>query len=152
KTLDLGAGDGFATLRFLALGAMVTAVDISEKQLETLRQRASGSANLKLDCQDIFDALRALKLLGEQFDIVVTCSVLHHIPDYCRLIRESVELLRPRGMFLSLQDPSRYSTLPIADRLVSASAYYSARLFRSDVIDVFAGIGRFIRRRAGIYH
>ena len=39
RILDLGAGGGSATIPFLDLGARVTAVDISESQLEPLRGR-----------------------------------------------------------------------------------------------------------------
>ena len=37
--LDLGAGEGSATLPFLELGARVVAVDVSESQLAELRRK-----------------------------------------------------------------------------------------------------------------
>jgi 2-polyprenyl-3-methyl-5-hydroxy-6-metoxy-1,4-benzoquinol methylase len=41
KVLDLGAGQGPATLAFLELGARISAVDVSETQLDALRTRCS---------------------------------------------------------------------------------------------------------------
>jgi len=119
EILDLGAGDGFATLSFLALGARVTAVDVSDKQLAALGERASHRANLSVVCQDVFEALTSIKELGRRFDVVVASSFLHHIPDYCQLLTEAVGVLRLRGEFLSFQDPLRYSTLSIADRTLN---------------------------------
>src|SRR3981189_2518543 len=40
RVLDLGAGEGSATLPFLELGAHVTAVDISESQLASLAEKS----------------------------------------------------------------------------------------------------------------
>src|SRR5688572_10310541 len=42
SVLDLGAGEGTVTLPFLQLGANVLAVDISAKQLDSLRIKCAG--------------------------------------------------------------------------------------------------------------
>lgn len=59
KILDLGAGEGSATLPFLELGAKVTAVDISESQLDMLKNRCSSFAkNLSVYNGNVIDAIQ----------------------------------------------------------------------------------------------
>jgi SAM-dependent methyltransferase len=148
EILDLGAGDGFATLSFLKLGAKVTAVDISDKQLAMLSEKAFAPANLIVACQDVFEALTSMRHHDVHFDVVVASSFLHHIPDYCQLLADAIGVLRPHGEFLSFQDPLRYSTLGVVNRTYSATAYFSTRLLRPDFI---GGFGRFLRRSIGSY-
>lgn len=96
KVLDLGAGDGIATLPFLALGAYVVAVDISERQLNQLEQRCrTYSDRLEVRCADIMNVASRSGI----YDVVVINSVLHHIPDYLALIDLVPGLLKDGGIF-----------------------------------------------------
>ena len=61
RVLDLGAGEGSCTYRFLHLGARVTAVDISEHQLEHLQVQCKPfSHNLELHHDDVWDGLEMM--------------------------------------------------------------------------------------------
>ena len=103
--LDLGAGEGSATLPFLELGARVTAVDISSSQLESLRTKCARFGDrLQVRCADVNEAI---KTECEKYDVVVANSFLHHVPDYLGLIAETLALLNPGGQFFSFQDPLR---------------------------------------------
>jgi SAM-dependent methyltransferase len=146
KVLDIGAGEGSVTLPFLELGCRVTAVDLSPTQIGELERKCSGHAGrLETRCMDVTEYLDSS---SERFDIIVANSFLHHVPDYLGLIEKAVRLLRPGGQFFSFQDPMRYDTLPAAARVFSGAAYAGWRIFDGDVI---RGIGRYIRRKRGVY-
>ena len=148
RVLDLGAGEGSVTLPFLALGAWVTAVDVSDAQLDRLRGKCQEHADrLDLRCEDVDPAIDQLAAAGDRFDIVVANSFLHHIPDYLGLIRRSVQLLAPHGQFFSFQDPLRYDTIGAFSKGVSDLFYVSWRVTRGDVI---GGALRRLRRKRGI--
>jgi len=145
KVLDLGAGEGSVTLPFLELGADVTAVDISEKQLEQLEAKCSRfKQHLEVRCEDIEVVLNE----GRRFDVVVANSLLHHIPDYMHVVERATHVLREGGGFISFQDPMWKSSISIKDAFVSASAYAYFRLRQGDLS---GGIGRKVRRVFGRY-
>jgi SAM-dependent methyltransferase len=144
--LDLGAGEGSVTLPFLELGARVTAVDISPSQLEALRGRCERFGEmLEVRCEDINDTLEDR---SAKYDIVVTNSFLHHIPDYLGMIEKALGLLSPHGQFFSFQDPLRYDSIGKAATAFNNLAYLTWRIFRGDVI---GGLKRRLRRSKGIY-
>lgn len=149
QVLDLGAGEGSVTLRFLEIGCRVTAVDSSERQLSYLRSRAAAhSDRLMVRRGDVFEALRDERRAGKGFDLIVSNSFLHHIPDYARLATEASERLNPNGILFTFQDPLRYSSLGLPVRAFTGAAYFSWRILKPDVI---RGIGRRIRRMFGVY-
>lgn len=144
--LDLGAGEGLATLPFLELGAEVTAVDISSSQLNALRNRCKHFGDrLQVRCEDIADALQDKRM---NYDIIVANSFLHHIPDYMNIFGDAIALLNPWGQFFSFQDPLRYDSLGIPTYMFSTLAYFFWRIFKGDVL---GGIQRRLRRKRKIY-
>lgn len=144
--LDLGAGEGSVTLPFLELGAKVVAVDISPSQLESLKTKCAHLGDmLEVRCEDINTTL---KEKNKKYDIIVANSFLHHVPDYLTMIRDAAAVLNPRGQIFSFQDPLRYDTVGKFNMAFSSLAYFSWRIFKSDVI---GGIKRRIRRTRGIY-
>lgn len=146
RVLDLGAGEGSATLSFLKLGAKVVAVDVSSCQLESLRNKCKNFDDmLEIRCEDIKNTL---KNKSEKYDIIVANSFLHHVPDYIGLLREALIHLNPYGQFFSFQDPLRYDTVGKFTRFFSKSAYLSWRIFKGDLI---SGLKRRLRRTRGVY-
>ncbi|HWP91115.1 MAG TPA: class I SAM-dependent methyltransferase [Thermodesulfobacteriota bacterium] len=146
NVLDLGAGEGSATLPFLELGARVTAVDISESQLSALRSRCERFGDrLQVRCEDINETLKSN---NNSYDIIVVNSFLHHIPDYLGMIREAITLLTPHGQFFSFQDPLRHDSLGGFTTAFNKVAYFSWRVFRGDLVE---GLKRRVRRSRGIY-
>jgi SAM-dependent methyltransferase len=146
RILDLGAGDGSATLPFLGLGAHVTAVDVSEKQLAALRERCSRFGDRLRICHE--EISKTLRRQEDRYDVVVMNSFLHHIPDYLTVVREAIALLRPRGQFFSFQDPLRYDTLGPGTWFLSKAGYFSWRLFQGNYM---RGLKTRIRRLRGVY-
>jgi 2-polyprenyl-3-methyl-5-hydroxy-6-metoxy-1,4-benzoquinol methylase len=150
KILDLGAGEGTVTLPFLDLGAQVTAVDISESQLQALEAKTKKyKSRIKIFCRDMNDFLDLEKVNGNTYDIVVLNSFIHHIPDYISVIDKITEVLSPGGTFLSFQDPLRYDTVNTFTSFFTRFAYFTWRITRGDVIN---GLKRRLRRAKGIYH
>lgn len=146
RVLDLGAGEGTATLLFLTLGARVTAVDSSASQLDALRRKCERFANrLDVRCEEVSDALRTTQ---DEFDIIVANSFLHHVPDYLGLLSQVVPYLAPGGQMFSFQDPMRYDSVGRLTKMFSDFAYLSWRLSEGDVV---GGLGRRLRRRRGVY-
>ena len=85
--LDLAAGEGSATLRFLELGAHVTATDISERQTHNLRRRCQAyGERLRVRCEEIETTIQRQ---DELYDVVVMNSFIHHIPDYLAQVRHA---------------------------------------------------------------
>ncbi len=146
RVLDLGAGEGSATLPFLELGARVTAIDVSARHLELLRAKcARFHDRLEIRCEEIEDTLET----NERYDIVLIISTLHHIENYTAALHRVVSLLAPRGQIFSFQDPLRYDTLSLWNKMFSAVAYGSWRAFKADA---WGGVKRKMRRARGIYH
>lgn len=149
KVLDLGAGEGSATLPFLKLGADVTAVEISENRVRSLKQKClSHAQNLTVHTLPAVEALDVLKAKEYTCDIIVTSAFLHHCPDYVELVKRATELLRPHGQFLSFEDPLRFDTIGLFTKAFSFIAYVSWRIFKEDVV---GGIKRRIRRSKGLH-
>jgi SAM-dependent methyltransferase len=144
--LDLGAGEGSATLPFLELGAKVVAVDISADQLESLQKRCRSFRDaLEIRCEDVNDAL---KDRSRTYDIVVASGFLHHVPDYLGTIKKALKLLGAHGQFFSFQDPLRYDTVKTSTRVFTRLAYLAWRVFQGDVV---GGFTRLLRRAHGVY-
>ncbi len=143
--LDLGAGDGTATIPFLERGARVLAVDISEQQLKQLRDKCDKyGARLQSRMEEMAVVLRE----GHKFDLIIMNSVLHHIPDYMEVLRLVVQSLNQGGLFMSFQDPMWATSIPARNRLLSNAAYFCWRVRRGDVL---AGLWRRLKRMVGVY-
>ena len=144
SVLDLGAGDGHATLEFLRLGCRVTAVDIVARELAKLRELCRDfESNLTTCVCDLEQ-----ESIGGEFDIISASSMLHHIPDYVGLIRKLIPLLKPHGQFFSFQDPMYSEQMPVTHKTFSRLAYASHRITQPDA---FNGAWRYFRRLCGVY-
>jgi SAM-dependent methyltransferase len=146
RVLDLGAGEGSATLPFLELGAKVMAVDISGNQLATLSAKCEPFKNsLEVRCEDIHAFLKDKR---QEYDVIIANSFLHHVPDYVGMIKEALPLLSHYGHFFSFQDPLRYDTVGMISSGFSRIAYFSWRIRKGDLI---GGLRRRRRRARGMY-
>jgi SAM-dependent methyltransferase len=146
RVLDLGAGEGSATLPFLELGADVTAVDISGSQLTVLAHRCrTFAAQLRVHHGDINEILEHR---DDRYDIVVMNSFVHHVPDYLALFHKAAAMLTPNGLIFSFQDPLRYDTLGKGSFFFSMAGYFCWRLFQGNYMQ---GLRTRIRRLQGIY-
>ena len=78
EILDFGGGTGLLTLPLAKQAKSVTLVDISEKMLEQARLKAERQEikNIQFLEQDLLK-----NPLEQEFDLIVVCRVLHHMPD-----------------------------------------------------------------------
>ena len=96
EILDFGGGTGLLTLPLAKQAKSVTLVDISEKMLEQARLKAEQQdiKNIQFLEQDLLE-----KPLEKEFDLIVVCRVLHHMPDLDAALSVSSTSERKRTTF-----------------------------------------------------
>jgi len=93
--LDYGSGSGNLTGHLIAMGLDTLSVDVSAGFLDLVAKRFGRtglSHTRRVNGQDLAD------LPSATFDLVATYSVLHHVPDYLRIVRELARVVKPRGI------------------------------------------------------
>jgi ubiquinone/menaquinone biosynthesis C-methylase UbiE len=110
RVLDFGCGSGNVTSHLLDCGARVVAADISPSFLTYVQRRYAGQPvePLALNGRDL-DGLP-----DGSVDAAVAYSVLHHIPDYLKALRELCRVVRPGGVLVIDHEaaPREYSGDP----------------------------------------
>ena len=109
RVLALAAGGGWHAVLFAELGAMTTIVDISARQLQTVRDLAR---RRKVKLTFVQGDMRDLSRFAPgSFDLVWHSHSIVFVPDADRVIREVARVLAPGGMY-------RFSTMhPITFRM-----------------------------------
>ena len=97
EILDFGGGTGLLALPLAKQAKSVTLVDISEKMLEQARLKAEqqGIQNIQLLEQDLLK-----NPLEKEFDLIVVCRVLHHMPDLAATLSLFHQHLKGDGRLL----------------------------------------------------
>ena len=97
EILDFGGGTGLLTLPLAKQTKSVTLVDISEKMLEQARLKAEQQdiKNIQFLEQDLL-----ANPLEQEFDLIVVCRVLHHMPDVDVALSLFHQYLREGGQLL----------------------------------------------------
>ena len=97
EILDFGGGTGLLTLPLAKQAKSVTLVDISEKMLEQARLKAERQdiKNIQFLEQDLLE-----KPLKQEFDLIVVCRVLHHMPDLDATLSLFYQHLKEDGRLL----------------------------------------------------
>ena len=97
EILDFGGGTGLLALPLAKQAKSVTLVDISEKMLEQARLKAEQQdiKNIQLLEQDLL-----ANPLDQEFDLIVVCRVLHHMPDLDAALSLFHQHLRENGQLL----------------------------------------------------
>lgn len=92
---DYGCGTGNLTNHLIEIGVHTVSADISEKFLNMVEKKHSNSGLieiLKVNGQDLSN------IPDHSYDLVATYSVLHHVPDYLKIIEEMIRILKPGGV------------------------------------------------------
>jgi ubiquinone/menaquinone biosynthesis C-methylase UbiE len=90
RLLDIGCGTGQSRAVYDGAVGSYTGVDLSPASV------AAARAAFPRDEWQIADAC-ALPFPDDSFDLVAFSSVLHHIPEFPRAVREAFRVLRPGG-------------------------------------------------------
>lgn len=144
RVLEVGAGHGGYTEPTLAMGAQVTAVDMSMASVERLKE--GFGLNDRLTC--VHDAEGDLAGVGGGYSLLLCASVLHHMPDYISFIRGAQEHLMPGAAVLTIQDPLWYPRLNPGVHLATRAAYMAWRIPQGRLR---SGTASFLRRLRGAY-
>jgi len=107
RVLDIGAGTGLASSCLLetAIGPRVVSIDLLDTSEAMLKQAIRRSARWNLPVQAHLGLIDDLPP-GNKYEIIVTCSVLHHVPDLQAFFGKVREHQAPGGIFMHLQDPN----------------------------------------------
>jgi len=95
KFLDIGCGGGLLTEPMARLGAEITGVDPSDKNIAT--------ASVHAEEQDLAIDYRAttaedLAERGESFDVILNMEVIEHVADPSAFVQTCARLLKPNGL------------------------------------------------------
>jgi SAM-dependent methyltransferase len=125
--LDIGCGTGLAAdcLLRTAIGARIKSVDLLDTSPSMLRR-----ALARIDRRGVSVTCRngtiASLPASQRYEVIVTCSVLHHIPDLPAFLRAVRGAQAEGGVFLHLHDPNGDSwndpELRMRTALVSSSS------------------------------
>lgn len=95
KILDVGCGGGLIAEPFAKLGAEVTAIDASAKNIEVAKIHAQKS-QLKINYQ--VATAEELAQKNEQFDVVFALEVIEHVADVKKFVSSCSKLVKPGGL------------------------------------------------------
>ena len=101
KALDVGCGGGLLAEALHDRGAEVTAIDVTQANIEVAKLHALINRGLAIDYR-VITAEELAESQPESFDVVACLEVIEHVPDPGQLIAACSKLLKPGGqMFLS---------------------------------------------------
>jgi 2-polyprenyl-6-hydroxyphenyl methylase / 3-demethylubiquinone-9 3-methyltransferase len=92
KILDVGCGGGLIAEPFAKIGASVTAIDASEKNIAVAKIHAEKSG-LNIDYR-----VCAAEEMTEKFDVVFALEIIEHVADVEKFIQSCANLVKPNGM------------------------------------------------------
>lgn len=101
QVLEYGCGTGMVSRALSPYVEKIIAIDTSPQMLEVLRKKAKDEkiGNIETLAHD----LTKQPLPNKDFDLIVSCMTLHHIPDIEALIQQFFATLKPGG-YLAVAD------------------------------------------------
>ncbi|MCX6303917.1 MAG: class I SAM-dependent methyltransferase [Bacteroidetes bacterium] len=101
NALEFGAGTGLLSFFLKDLFAGITLMDTSAEMLKMAETKLTTGDHGKV--KTLFFDLEKAAYTGEQFDIIFTQMVLHHIKDVDSILEKFYQMLRPGG-FVAIAD------------------------------------------------
>ncbi len=136
KALDLGAGAGRDTIALAMAGYDVTAIDLSERGLARIRQRAA-DAGVSDRVHTQADDVRDVEMPDSHFAAIVATTVLDHIPiaDAIQVWKRMTSAISDAGFLYvnvhttedpgSDQEPGISSTAPVSETASAVINYFA---------------------------
>lgn len=90
RLLDIGCGTGQSRQLYARHARLYAGVDLSRRGLDIARRQFPESAWVRADANQ-------LPFEDGSWDVIAFSSVLHHIPDFGRALREALRVVRPGG-------------------------------------------------------
>jgi 2-polyprenyl-3-methyl-5-hydroxy-6-metoxy-1,4-benzoquinol methylase len=146
EVLELGAGNGLATLPWFTRHVRLTAVDSSKVMLDDLAKKAKAYGVEPVTV--VADALAYLDSTDDSFDVITHVSMIHHVPDYLDLLNRSAARVKAGGCLLTFQDPLRYDRMPFHHHLIERASYFAWRVGQGNFK---RGLKTRWRRLRGVY-
>ncbi len=97
EVLDIGCGGGLLAEPLARLGANVTAIDASEKNINIATIHAKKS-DLKINYHST--SVEALTAKKKRYDIVLSMEVVEHVADVTNFLQSSAHLVKPGGTLI----------------------------------------------------
>ena len=95
RILDIGCGGGVLSEALARLGADVTGIDVTRRNIHVARQHAAASG---LQIYYLPGSAEHLAEAGERFDVVLNMEVVEHVADLDSFMTACSDLVRPGGM------------------------------------------------------
>ena len=95
RFLDIGCGGGLLTEPMSRLGASITGVDPSERNIKTASVHAQ---EIGLDIDYRVGTAEDLAAADEQFDVILNMEVIEHVADPVAFTRTCASMLKPDGL------------------------------------------------------
>lgn len=99
KILDIGCGGGLVAEPISRLGANISAIDASEKNIKIAQIHAQKSGlNINYQTKSAEDLAQELTHNNEKFDIILALEIIEHVADVEKFIEACYKLLKPNGI------------------------------------------------------
>jgi len=104
KILDVGCGGGLVSLPIARLGANLTAIDASEKNINIAKIHASKSGvnNINYLCKTSEDLAKEINDFSQddnqKFDVIIALEVIEHVANVAEFIESLSKILKPNGI------------------------------------------------------
>ena len=95
--LDIGCGGGLLSEPMTRLGARVTGIDPSEKNIHTAAAHA-GECGLDIDYRAL--TAEALAATGARYDVILNMEVIEHVADAALFLSTCTSMLKPGGLMV----------------------------------------------------
>lgn len=94
EILDIGCGGGLVTEEFAKLGANITGIDASEKNIKVASLHSQKS---NLDINYICTSAEDLAMKNKQYDVVFALEIIEHVADVEEFIKSCSKLVKKDG-------------------------------------------------------
>ncbi len=119
--LDFSAGTGFVPsvmLDYLADGSEMKLVDISREKLEICKKKFSQVFTVNFEYIKI-DSDTMSEIPSNSVDAITVNSVLHHLPDYKKVLREFDRLLKKDGILMVAHEPNYKASRSVLLKMIN---------------------------------